>query len=160
MQAHGRPSYADKPLVGAGAHRPPGAMRGVSPACPRRSSCAADEAFETASKSCAASRADCRTSGSSRAASSSADCSAFVRRSMISWLVSIVLILLGTGVPGKFRTMTRKRRIETAHEPVLAGHLRVRHGTVLKSGKHDLRSERQRCERPNVQHELPTLRLG
>ena len=42
--------------------------------------------------------------------------------------------------------MTRKRRIETADEPVLAFHLRVRHGTVLQGGKHDLRSERQRCD--------------
>ena len=40
--------------------------------------------------------------------------------------------------------MSRKRRIETADEPILAFDLWVHHGTVLQGRKHDLRSERQR----------------
>ena len=45
---------------------------------------------------------------------------------------------------GSFRTSSRKRRIETADEPVLAFHLWIRRGTVLQRGKHDLGSKRQR----------------
>src|SRR5688572_20498008 len=41
-------------------------------------------------------------------------------------------------------TAARKRRIEAADETVFVFHIRVRPGTVLQCGKHDLRSERQR----------------
>src|SRR5688500_11842551 len=50
------------------------------------------------------------------------------------------------GDPGRTSGVaTRKRRIETTDEPVFVFHVRVRLGTVREGGKHDLRSEWQRC---------------